>query len=377
MSNILILKFPYQSQFGGGEKYTLELVERLKKEDFNFFLMSSDKVLTAEFEKRNWPQKYWWVGVEPVAIWALFLFPILAIYSFLSLLAIIVYYRIKHKTKILFCLSLTEKILITPMAKLLGYKVIWQEHVSIERWLTKNPYRFLYQWWSRLATVVCVSEFVKKELEKIKVKNVKVIYNGIDLSKKFFQEDIYQNLADKNYSDFEKKHFNVCSISRLSHEKNLGLLIKAIGELKTEIPDIHLTIIGEGPSRQDLEGLIDILKIKDSVVLFGFQENVYEWLEDFDLFVLPSKKEAFGIAILEAMLAKVPVIAANVGGLPEIIKNNENGLLFETDNVQDLKQAILKLYNNPDLAKKFKAAGLETARNFSMEKMIDGYRNFL
>lgn len=118
---ILILKFPYSSVMGGGEKHTLTLAEELGKKGLEFKLLSSDSVLLDEFKKRRWDYKKIHPAKEPVAKWSILIFPIFIPWIVLRLGLSLFYHRLKG-FKVIFCLSLTEKIIITPWAKLLGYK---------------------------------------------------------------------------------------------------------------------------------------------------------------------------------------------------------------------------------------------------------------
>ena len=153
--NILILKFPYSSVYGGGEKHTITLVERLGARH-HFYLLSTCSVLLQEFDRRSWHQQRTWAGTEPVTPKALGLFIFTWPIILINLIWWLMQYKLKYHIDVLFCLSLTEKVLLTPWARLLGIQVIWMEHLQIERWLLASPLRFLYILWSRLATVVTV-----------------------------------------------------------------------------------------------------------------------------------------------------------------------------------------------------------------------------
>ena len=159
--NVLIFKFPYSSLFGGGEVHTLQLVEQLSRRGWKFFLVSSCHVLLEEFAKRKWYAIPLAISKEPVTIPAILIFALFSPMILLQLSAILLYYRIVKNVRALYCLSLTEKILVTPVARLLGIRVYWMEHLLMERWIQMNPYRWSYVLNSRLARIVPVSEAVK------------------------------------------------------------------------------------------------------------------------------------------------------------------------------------------------------------------------
>lgn len=371
MKNILILKFPYSSLFGGGEKNTITVVEELQKKDFNFFLVSSCKVLLREFWKRHWHCKKIWAGKEPVSKGALLVFPFIAPFIFLELCIVLIYFRFWKEVKILYCLSLTEKVLITLPARLLGLKVFWIEHVTIERWLSKNPLKIFYRWFSGLVTVIAISKVIKNQLVEMGVseKRITVIYNGVDLGL-FTMKEIHWNHPER---------FIIGAVARLEKEKGIEFLLKAMKMAQEFIPSARAIIVGDGSERKKLEWLSSQLGLKEKVQWVGYQERIEKWYHYFDVFVLPSvKRESFGITLLEAMASGIPVIASRIGGTPEIIDDKINGLLTKPGSSEDLADKIIYLYNNRAQAKEMVKKGREKVEKlFSLERMVrDFYLEF-
>lgn len=363
---VLILKFPFSSLFGGGEQHTLTMVEELRKRGFSFFLISSCPILLKEFQKRNWPTKKIWAPKEPVSKGSLILFPFLAPYFFLRLLFLLFIYRLNYRIRILYCFSLTEKILITLPARILGMKVIWVEHVSVKRWLTLNPYRVFYTLYSRFAQIIVISQAIKKELTeelKINPKRVVVIYNGIDI-------------PPGNIHDFRvrvsKKGFIMGVIARLEKEKGIEYLLRATEIVSKIIPKVKLIVVGDGGQKRNLIWLANSLNIANQVQFVGFQQNIRQWIRNFDVLILPSsKRESFGIVLIEAMANLRPVIASRIGGTTEIIEHKKTGLLVEPGNSEELTQAIIYLYNHPEEAlEMIKKARKKVELNFTKEKMV-------
>lgn len=365
--NVLIFKFPFSSQFGGGEKHTITLVEKLKERGMKFFLVSSCSVLVPEFRKRNWPALKLWAGVEPVTGWAVILFLFLSPFIFLELLFVLLYYRFFKKVKILYCLSLTEKVLITPWARILGMKVVWVEHAAIGAWLKYNPWRFFYWLWSYLSTIIVVSYSLEKQIRRLGInsKHIQVIYNGIDIDKCRFSP------AVKNY----RQHFTVGTICRLSPEKGVEYLLQAIAIAKEFIPTLRLVVIGDGPERQKLLWLVRQLNLENSVLFVGFQKEIEKWVDDFDIFVLPSvKKETFGIVSLYALACGKPVVATRVGGIPEVVDAGKSGILVEPRNAEAIANAVINLHRHPEKRREMGIIGRKTVeQKFSEEMMIDSY----
>jgi glycosyltransferase involved in cell wall biosynthesis len=369
MSNrkILILKFPFSSLFGGGEKHTVTMVEGLKQRGFSFFLVSSCAVLLKEFKRRDWHNKKIWAPKEPVSKFSIVIFPLLAPFFFFRLMYLLFGYRFKHKIRIIFCLSLSEKILITIPARLLGMKVVWMEHVSPNRWLTLNPYRFFYTLNSRFAMTIVVSNAIREEfLEKLHMtpKKILTVYSGVDLPA-MTMHDIRARI--------NSEEFIVGTIARLEKEKGIEYLIRAVDIAKDVIPKIRLIVVGNGSERRNLNWLVNSLHMTERVQFVGFQDHVTEWIKNFDVFVLPSAiRESFGLVLIDAMANLRPVIASRIGGITEIIDTNQTGILVEPKNPESIAEAIMYLYNHPEeTVEMIKNARKKVENSFSRQKMLD------
>jgi len=366
MTNILILKFPYSSKYGGGEKHTIDLVDNLQRQGFRFYLVSTCSVLLPEFKKRYWPAKKIWAGKEPVSPVALILFLFIWPLILINLVRILVQYKITKKIKIIYCLSLTEKILLTWPARILGIKVVWVEHLLIENWLLKSPLKYLYVLFSRSALIVTVVNAVAEQLKTLGVpeKNIKVIYNSVDLTK-------FQPHSTKLES--LHKEFKVGFVGRLNEEKGVKYLILAIAKLKAVIPQIKLIIVGEGDQKPSLQMLIKDKGIQDKVTFVGFQKDVPKWLVNFDCLVLPAvRRETFGMVVAEALACEKPVIVTNVGGLQEVV--GANGYIVEPHHSTGIADSLMEIYKNyPQALAKAKAGRLQVEAKFSLPNMINQY----
>lgn len=364
MKNILILKFPYSSLFGGGEKHTILLVDGLQKKGFNFFLVSSCPVLLREFRERKWYVQKARVGVEPVSKWALLIWPFTIPFTALYLSCILFYYRFWKKTTVVYCLSLTEKIAATLPARMLGMQVYWAEHVTVERWLTKNPLKVLYKFFSRFTTVIAISSVIREQLTNVigvPDRNVKLIYSGVDISRFVMRERRWEHAA----------RYNVGCVARLEPEKGIEFLLQAINIVREFIPFVRLIIVGEGSERKKLVWLSEQLRLKEIIQWVGYQKKVERWYGYFDVYVLPSvKRESFGVTLVEAMASGVPVIASKIGGTQEIIDPEKTGMLAEPGSGQDLADQLIYLYNNRFEAKEMALrARIKVEERFSLDRM--------
>jgi len=172
----------------------------------------------------------------------------------------------------------------------------------------------------------------------------------------------------------------ILTVAVLSPIKNIESLIDAFARVKKEFSDYKLVIVGDGPSVQDLRFRIQDLRLENSVVFTGKLsiQRVREVMKDCYVFVLPSLSEGFGRVFIEAMALGKPVIASNVGGIPEIIKDGENGFLVEPKDTEGLVQKIKELLINEDVARNMGAAGRKfTKDNFSNENYIKNFKKMI
>jgi glycosyltransferase involved in cell wall biosynthesis len=164
----------------------------------------------------------------------------------------------------------------------------------------------------------------------------------------------------------------ILSVGRLSKEKGHADLLRALGRLRSIPQAWKLVLVGVGPERGALERLARSLGINQRVVFAGFRPDVRCFFSIADVFVLPSHSEGSSNALLEAMMAKVPIAATRVGGNPEIVLDEKTGLLVPVADPRTLAGAIARLLEEPDLSSRFVAAAFARAtREFSLERYRD------
>ena len=161
-------------------------------------------------------------------------------------------------------------------------------------------------------------------------------------------------------------------VGRLAPEKGLDVLLRAIGSL----PDVTTVLIGDGPDRPRLERLSRELGVSDRVCMPGWVEDPRPWYPGFDVLALPSRSEALGIAAIEAMLARLPVVASRVGGTPEVVVDGDTGILVPPDDHEALARAIRSLLAAPALRGRMGESGREIAlRRFGLAPMLRSYES--
>jgi glycosyltransferase involved in cell wall biosynthesis len=159
------------------------------------------------------------------------------------------------------------------------------------------------------------------------------------------------------------------AVGRLIAQKDHATLLRAFVFVHERQPEARLAVLGSGLLEAETRALVAELGLEGAVVLPGRTE-IRDWLERADVFVHTSRWEGFGIVLLEAMLASLPIVATSVSAVPEIVVDGETGALLEAGDVEGVARELGALLADPALAKRLGAAGYERARaDFSVERM--------
>ena len=153
-------------------------------------------------------------------------------------------------------------------------------------------------------------------------------------------------------------------------QKGQEYIIEVARRMKDAHPEFQFLLVGGGDDETMLRDLAGDLP---NISFEGWSDKVGDYLAAFDLFILPSNKEGIGGILLDAMDRALPLIASRVGGLPEIVRDGDNGLLIDPGSPDQLEQAILRLYQNPDLRRSMGARGREFSRDFTADAMAAKY----
>ena len=254
------------------------------------------------------------------------------------------------------------------LAKVLKRNVKLIAHRRVDFPLKKNIFsRMKY---SKTDKVIAISEGVKNALIKsgIEEGRIAIVYSGIDLSK--FDRKFELDALRKEYRVIEGK-FIVGNIAHLAEHKGHKYLIESVKIVTEQSPDILFVIVGEGKLKLELKSLARKLGVNDKVIFTGFREDIPELLYTFDIFVLSSYLEGLCTSLMDAMAMRKAIVATNVGGIPEVVKDSINGILVPPKNPEKLAEAILALRNNEGLRKNMGTAGRSIVEEkFSSSRMV-------
>ncbi|MDP2922276.1 MAG: glycosyltransferase family 4 protein [Candidatus Omnitrophota bacterium] len=223
-------------------------------------------------------------------------------------------------------------------------------------------FRKLYKF-SGLRTIA-VSKAVKKHLSedlKIDEGQIRVVYNGVD------KEELREKRRTKIDYGFKESDVVIGVLGRISEEKGHLLAAEAFKLIAAQYSNSYFLVAGKGRLERELKLFFNLGEMKNRVRFLELEAK--DFLDIPDLLLVPSKKEGFGYTIVEAFIKGVAVIGFNTGGIAEIIKDRENGLLFYTYDATALKNAIEEMIRNNDLRKTIIKRAKESANSFSLEKM--------
>lgn len=191
--------------------------------------------------------------------------------------------------------------------------------------------------------VICVSEDSKRQLVSSGVPQSKIVtvYNGI------------KNTYSNSKVDMDINTVNIVSCSRIDAIKGLDVLLDAMAILRNSSLKFHYYMIGEGPELESLKKKCEILNLNEYVTFTGYQTNIDEWLNSADIFTITSYQENHSIAVLEAMRAGKAIVATNVGGNGESIRDGYEGYLVSVRDVNALVVALRKLIKDKELRANF------------------------
>lgn len=217
---------------------------------------------------------------------------------------------------------------------------------------------------------VTVSESMKRYIinkSKIPVGKISVIYNGVNTK----SHDSLQMQDVKLPFDIEAKDKILMTVGRLHRQKGHRYLFQAISKVQKKIPEVKLLVIGEGEEENNLKNLAESLDLTDQIIFAGLRFDVEKILSIAELFILPSLWEGMPNALLEAMAAGKPVVATDVGGIPELVVHGETGLLVSPEDSDALADAIIDLLQDRLKAKEMGEAGrVRVEENFNISETL-------
>ncbi len=229
-------------------------------------------------------------------------------------------------------------------------------------WFSKFKYNH-----RNIRRIICVSDAVRKILiNDLKEDNKAItVYDGIDFGKGTIikAENLRERFKIGNSDPI------IGNISAIADHKDYFTFVNAAELVLREIPNAHFFIVGEGPLKTEVENYITEKGLNASFILTGFVTNPLSYLKALDVLLFTSKTEGLGSTILDAMKLKIPIVATNAGGIPEVVKNEVSGLLSQIKDHKALSHDVIRTLNDKDLREELCKNASRDVLKFSKEIM--------
>ena len=217
--------------------------------------------------------------------------------------------------------------------------------------------------------VTCVSKSLMEDTRQFFGidREIKVIPNFIDIDK----YSALHNTCEKNVIAQGDEKI-IVHISNFRPLKRIIDVIKIFEKINSKI-NSKLIMVGDGPEKKKAKDYLRKNNLKNRVIFVGKTNEVDQILCSSDLFLLPSEKESFGLAALEAMALKVPVVSTNTGGLPELNINGNSGYTSDIGDIDSMASNAIKILSDKSLKKKYRSQAFENAKKYDIKKIIPLY----
>ncbi|HEU4965990.1 MAG TPA: glycosyltransferase family 4 protein [Candidatus Saccharimonadales bacterium] len=366
---ILIIRNAFSYDFGGGERFPVNLAVELTKHGHVPTVVSRSPKLLAFAESSNIHHKkgWWWAQQN----WSGKRFMFIPCYILWQLALTLWYIQLiaRMSFDVIHPQSKDDFIAATLAGRLLGKKVIWTDHADLKYVLAnhtvwyKNPVGKLVYACSKLAatiTLVSNSEatLIGEQLGHALPANFTVIYNGVNDTP----------VPPRPRTKSEQDTFVFCATSRLVVAKGIGELIEAFAKLHEKHAATALWLVGSGPDEQKFR---DQAKGNEAIHFFGHSDVPLTFVAACDAFVHPSYHEGFSLSLVEAAMLAKPILACTVGGNVEIIHDQTTGLLVPPRNAASLQKAMEQLLIDSKLARRLgTAARTLYEKQFNFERIV-------
>jgi len=224
--------------------------------------------------------------------------------------------------------------------KITGHKVIYNEHgLGLWRkWYHIIIVRFISMFADKIINSCNATKDVRQKREKINKEKLMTVYNSFQIEEMMARHQLIN----------DKRLFSIGFVGRFNHVKRLDIFIELANELKKEIKHFKIILVGDGKEKGRIDELIRINNLENYFITPGFVTDTASYYKKFDIFILPSKREAHSVALLEAGANGIPALAFNVGGNSEIIVNGKTGYIIPECNFTLMFKKIKKLYDLVD-----------------------------
>lgn len=253
----------------------------------------------------------------------------------------------------------------TLAAKILGIPTMTTLHTLDVKPRTKRSYwRNLMRWKilnSFCDQIIAVSEITRQHYTTLGIRAEKILtlYNGVDINR--FVPFRHPSSKKRSVLDVPENGIVILTVAVLREAKGIQYMLKTMPVILEKFPNAYYVIAGDGTYRDALKGLAYSMGVENRVVFLGHRSDIPEILGESDLFVFPTLMDALPTVLLEAMAVGVPIVSSEVGGIPEILENEIDGLLIQPASPADLAESCIRLLSDHELAGRLSVSALKVA----------------
>jgi glycosyltransferase involved in cell wall biosynthesis len=235
--------------------------------------------------------------------------------------------------------------------------------LALERWLA-----------SHTTVLIAVGPQVRDDLVALGVappERFAVIRLGIELEERVRPQDDGR-AETRRYLGVPADRFVVGWVGRMTAVKRTDDVLESFRRLREGGVDASLWLVGDGPDRGRLERRASELGVIRDTLFLGYQEDVAPYYAAFDALVLPSANEGTPVSVIEALAAKTPVVATRVGGVPDVVREGEEGFLVDAGDTEELAERLTRLARDPDLRRRLGESGRDRVlKRYAVERLLD------
>jgi glycosyltransferase involved in cell wall biosynthesis len=345
--------------YGGGEVWMLTVMKELAKRDYKVTLICKSKAEIIKYANKD--------GIDVLPI------RIAGDFDPLTISKIAGIYQ-KRKIDIVIANVGKDIRLAGLAAKFISSVSVIALH-QVDREIKNNlSYRITYNSLADLIVVnsVATKNTLLKSAPWLVGEKINVVYHGID----------YQKYSQTNTTDLKSQlglaqdNLVIGFVGRLNVQKGIKYLLDGFKLIAEISRNVHLVIAGTGELEGMIKEFVSKFNLENRIHLLGFRKDIQDLMKTFDIFLLPSLWEGFGIVLIEAMAAGNPIVATNTSSIPEIVEDGRNGILVPPENAEAICDVLVKLISEPELRIKFGKEGQKIVREkFTIERMINDYEN--
>lgn len=262
-------------------------------------------------------------------------------------------------------------------------KVVYNPHGWAFDMDTSNIKKSIFAMIERIFSIVTdrymmISEYEYQSAKRHHITNankLSVVMNAVDEGALLadanvsLNSDVIETLEDK---------FIIGMVGRIDLQKGPDIFIKMAKIVKEDIPNAYFVIVGDGKMKNEIKKLADENNLSDSLLITGWVNNTAMYIKQFDISILLSRWEGFGLVLAEYMFLNKPIISTNVGAITNLINDSKSGILIESEDYESAARVVRKLYTNQEQRQQLANNGLKYANeNLTVEKFINNYRDFI